>query len=313
MRTGDDAREHSPRPWRWIGLGTGAAALLIALAGAGYWYVTAQARVSEYRARAELLAWTFQDRVSFDLKQGNEQDLEFLAGTLVLGNVLYAQIVVDGKVLAEVNQLGEPLSLEASGEAGGGVLTIERRVTARGRTYWDIRRALPDRQGYVRLGLSLEPLERELRAQLWLTLGVGTGAVALVGLLLAVFLLRPQPVLTVPAAEPRAESSPTEAASTSWKRIGDLAIDVEGKRVTVGEEPVELSPKEFELLALLASEPGRVFSNQEILEHVWTDSHYATSQDVKQYIYFLRQKLEEDPRNPRRIVTVRGFGYKLQG
>jgi len=320
MRTEEATRGRKRRAWRWVGLGTGAAALLVALAGAGYWHVSAQARVGEYRARAELLAWTFQDRVSFDLKQGNQQDLEFLTGTLVLGNVLYAQIVVDGEVLAEVNRLGEPLPPAASGEAGGGGLTIERRVTAQGRAYWDIRRALPDRQGYVRLGLSLEPLERELRAQLWLTLGVGTGAVALVGLLLAMFFLRPRPPSAIPAA-PAAEPPPGAppqgpsqgAVPTRWQRVGDLAIDEEGKRVTVGGEPVELSPKEFELLALLASEPGRVFSSEEILKRVWANSHYATSQDVKQYIYFLRQKLEEDPRNPRRIVTVRGFGYKLQG
>ncbi len=89
-------------------------------------------------------------------------------------------------------------------------------------------------------------------------------------------------------------------------------IDEAGKRVALKGQPVELSPKEFQVLCVLASEPGRVFSSQEILERAWPDNSLASDQDVKQYIYFLRQKLEDDPKHPKRIVTVRGFGYKLE-
>lgn len=99
--------------------------------------------------------------------------------------------------------------------------------------------------------------------------------------------------------------------ANSEHQIGEVVIDVAAKRVRVRGEPVELSPKEFELLSLLAESPGRVYANDEILQRVWPDNALAGAQDVKQYIYFLRQKLEENPKSPKLIVTVRGFGYKL--
>jgi DNA-binding response OmpR family regulator len=90
-----------------------------------------------------------------------------------------------------------------------------------------------------------------------------------------------------------------------------LVVDNTSKRVFLNGAEVKLSPKEYELVRLLASEPGRVFSNEEILQAVWTGRRWATAQDVKQYIYFVRKKLEADPENPQFIITVRGFGYKL--
>jgi len=94
-------------------------------------------------------------------------------------------------------------------------------------------------------------------------------------------------------------------------RSGPLKIDDQRKAVFLGEKPVQLSPKEYELLKLLASEPGRVFSDREILEKVWPAGSLASSTDVKRYIHLLRRKLEEDPKTPKLIVTVKGFGYKL--
>jgi len=93
--------------------------------------------------------------------------------------------------------------------------------------------------------------------------------------------------------------------------VGDLLIDDEKKEVKLREKIIELSPKEYDLLKLLASRPGKVFSHREIIEAIWPDSSFASSEDVKKYIYFLRNKIEEDPENPKIIITVRGFGYKL--
>lgn len=96
-------------------------------------------------------------------------------------------------------------------------------------------------------------------------------------------------------------------------RVGLLRIDDRAKTVTLHDRPVQLSPKEYELLKLLACDSGRVFSDGEIIARLWpTDSH-ATSNDVKQYIHLLRQKIEEDPQRPALILTVKGFGYRLQG
>jgi len=94
-------------------------------------------------------------------------------------------------------------------------------------------------------------------------------------------------------------------------RVGPLEIDDRRKSVSLKGRHVELSPKEYELLRLLASEPGRVFSDREILAKVWPEGSLASSTDVKRYIHLLRRKLEEDPKSPKLIATVKGFGYKL--
>jgi DNA-binding response OmpR family regulator len=93
--------------------------------------------------------------------------------------------------------------------------------------------------------------------------------------------------------------------------LGPLEIDDQSKTVALHGRPVQLSPKEYELLKLLASKPGRVFSDREILQNVWPEGSLASSTDVKRYIHLLRRKLEEDPKRPKMIVTVKGFGYKL--
>lgn len=90
-----------------------------------------------------------------------------------------------------------------------------------------------------------------------------------------------------------------------------LYIDDRRKIVLVNGAPVRLSAKEFDLLKLLASDRGRVFSSTEIIERVWRDSGRATRSDVRQAIYLLRRRIENDPHDPRWILTVKGFGYAL--
>ena len=92
-----------------------------------------------------------------------------------------------------------------------------------------------------------------------------------------------------------------------------VEIDDERKLVRIYGQPTDLSPKEYELLKLLASKPGKVFSHQEILDTIWSKSDFASSEDVKKYVYLLRKAIERDPEHPELIVTVRGFGYKLAG
>jgi DNA-binding response OmpR family regulator len=94
-------------------------------------------------------------------------------------------------------------------------------------------------------------------------------------------------------------------------RVGELEIDDTQKCVRLRGREVALSPKEYELLKLLASQPGRVFSDEEIIRHVWPEGGLASSTDVRRYIYLLRQKIEADPKNPTLVLTVPGFGYKL--
>jgi len=102
-----------------------------------------------------------------------------------------------------------------------------------------------------------------------------------------------------------------EAATAGVIRTGEVVVDDERKEVTIRGKPVNLSPREFEILRLLASRPGKVFSGAEILAAVWPDPEGATVEDVKKYIHMLRGKIERDPAKQRIIVTVRGFGYRL--
>jgi DNA-binding response OmpR family regulator len=81
--------------------------------------------------------------------------------------------------------------------------------------------------------------------------------------------------------------------------------------VVVRGDSIALSPKEYELLRLLASKPGKVYSTEEILAAVWPDRDAAAAEDVKKYVHMLRNKVERDPGDPKIIVTVRGFGYRF--
>lgn len=92
---------------------------------------------------------------------------------------------------------------------------------------------------------------------------------------------------------------------------GILHIDDRGKVVRLDGEPVALSPKEYQLIKLLAGDPGRVFSTEEIIDELWGRDQGASAGDVKQQIYQLRNRIEADPHSPRRVVNVKGFGYKL--
>ena len=82
--------------------------------------------------------------------------------------------------------------------------------------------------------------------------------------------------------------------------------------MTLAGEPVRLTYVEFEILAALARNPGRVYSRQTLLERVWGDSSYRDPRTVDVHIRHLREKLESDPRNPELIHTSRGVGYRFR-
>ncbi len=94
-------------------------------------------------------------------------------------------------------------------------------------------------------------------------------------------------------------------------RAGPCEIDDRSKSVTIAGRAVSLSPKEYELFKLFATDPGRTFSADEIIARLWPTSGRAGSSDVKQYVYLLRNKVESLPGSPCRIDTVKGFGYRL--
>jgi two-component system, OmpR family, response regulator len=95
-------------------------------------------------------------------------------------------------------------------------------------------------------------------------------------------------------------------------KAGELEIDFERRSTLLGGEPVELTYVEFEILAALASAPGRVFTREMLLEHIWGDSTYRDTRTVDVHIRHLREKLESDPKNPEYLFTVRGVGYRFR-
>jgi DNA-binding response OmpR family regulator len=111
----------------------------------------------------------------------------------------------------------------------------------------------------------------------------------------------------------RNEISAPQPAPASPLNVGDLTIDPSGHTISISGKVVELSPKEFSLLHALALEPGRVRSVDELLASVWGAEFVGQPQVVYVHIRWLREKLETDPEHPKRILTVRGVGYKLVG
>ena len=95
-------------------------------------------------------------------------------------------------------------------------------------------------------------------------------------------------------------------------KAGELHIDPERRTCHVRGEPVELTYVEFEILTGLAGSPGRVFSREMLLEHVWGDSTYRDPRTVDVHIRHLREKLERDAKHPEYLFTVRGVGYRFR-
>jgi len=92
--------------------------------------------------------------------------------------------------------------------------------------------------------------------------------------------------------------------------VGNLSIDLGRREVMVGSEVVDLTPKEFAFLALLARYPGRVLTHRMILEHVWGQGYGTETQYLRVYASQLRKKLHDDPAKPQ-LVTEPGVGYRL--
>jgi two-component system response regulator RegX3 len=102
------------------------------------------------------------------------------------------------------------------------------------------------------------------------------------------------------------------ARSATQLRVGDLALDLTKHEASVGGESVPLTVFELKLLALLASEPGRVFSRREIMRHLWDSAFVGNERACDLHVSNIRRKIEHDPSRPERLLTVRSAGYKLE-
>ena len=101
------------------------------------------------------------------------------------------------------------------------------------------------------------------------------------------------------------------AAASGVTTVGGLRLDVARHAATVDGAPVLLTRSEFRLVRLLASEPGRVFTREELIRHLWESDFVGDLRAIDVHVSNLRRKLEREPGTPRRLLTVRGVGYKL--
>ena len=102
---------------------------------------------------------------------------------------------------------------------------------------------------------------------------------------------------------------PEEEKSIS---VGGLTLNLEARTAHMLGEPLDLRPKEYDLLAFMAGHPGRAYSRNELLDQVWGTDYFGDPRTVDVHIRWLREKIEREPGSPRRIITIRGTGYRFE-
>ena len=285
----------------WVKLGvTGALAIAIA-SGAISCGSLRHARLAEAAiaaARRPVLA--FAEAASAWANSGRTSEISDVADLMLSGTFTYVTIHTDeGQILVRSQSLDEGplLGLTSAAErttcelVGSG-----RHWTVHVSTPWE---GMQDAGGFVRVGVNADGYAGRWIAARWQIAVVGFfGWVLLSTLSLAVI------SRTSRRAVPSCEPDPLKGI--------DVLIDAPSCTVEVRGTPVRLQPKAFALLCLLSSEEGRVFSEGEIIEHVWPDSPYANASDIRQCIYKARRTLNEaKPGAGRCIVTEKGFGYRF--
>ena len=113
----------------------------------------------------------------------------------------------------------------------------------------------------------------------------------------------------------REEFGKAAAASGTQEKLpfGNLVINLTRREVILNDEPLSLKPQEYELLVFFAEHKGKMLSREFILERVWGWDFIGDSRTVDVHVRWLRQKIEQDASQPKRIVTVRGGGYRFEG
>lgn len=111
----------------------------------------------------------------------------------------------------------------------------------------------------------------------------------------------------------RAEMKSSPEEKKEILDLGDLLIDITRREVSLAGDILQLKPKEYELLVFLARNQGKVLSREIILERVWGWDFSGGSRTVDVHVRWLREKIEQDPAKPIRIITVRGGGYRFEG
>jgi DNA-binding response OmpR family regulator len=203
----------------------------------------------------------------------------------------------EGHTVQAVASGGE--AIERAGEESFDVILLDVALGA-GPNGYEVCRALRERRNVVPI-IMLTALDTEADA----VQGLEAGADDYVTKPFGLAELRSRVRAVLRRSGPR-------AASRELISAGGVTLDRSRREVTVGDRLVRLTFSEFELLARLMSEPGRLLNRQELLRAIWGDSAYRDPRAIDVHIRHLREKLEEHPEEPKLILTVRGAGYRFR-
>ena len=263
-----------------------------------------------FRERSVAYAQAFAASAGAWVEPLNADMLRAASRFMLVGSALYVQIELDGTLI--IDERGDEAStLDLPSAISSPSLQGETGRLPSGASYLDV--AVPlavsgETAGSVRIGIDTVAVVARGRSMALAASGIAILVDALVlGLLF--WSHRGRTGRRETAARVPARSI---AGALEMLVVGDLRIDLANKEARLKGRRVELTPKQFTLLAFLAERPDRVVSEEEIVESVWSDSPYADSKDVKQYVYLVRKRLAKaDPNGRELIVTVPGFGYRL--
>jgi len=303
--------------WAWRGsrivMGVSVGIILAtALASAVFLHAYQRVLDEAFQEKSAAYVLAFADAAHAWLARGDAEAARSAARFLLLGSALYVQVAADGAVVVDERiPSADRLALPAPDPS------VATRTLARGSgegvpAYLDI--VVPERDGggYVRLGMDLSPVA--LRARSATLTAVGVAVAFDVALLAAlVVLARRRPLGRRALGTGTAELEEGQGAERDAPcGAGPLTVDEVRKEVRIRGRLIPLTPKQYALLRLLSSAPGRVFSEKEILREVWPESTYADSKDVKQCVYLLRRRMGEiDPIGTNVVQNAPGFGYRL--
>jgi DNA-binding response OmpR family regulator len=110
----------------------------------------------------------------------------------------------------------------------------------------------------------------------------------------------------------RGEPDEGQEAATELLRLGPFTLDRAAHRLSLRDEELALTSTEFRLLEFFLTHPGRAYSREQLLEEVWGQQHYVSPRTVDVHVRRLRERIEDQPDDPRHLTTVRGFGYRFE-
>ena len=265
---------------------------------------------SDYARQAEQMTVMYANAVGRWWLRDDTEMIAEAARLMIVGSARFVCVQVGDNTLVDLRDADfAPGQAIAPVSDPPGILVTDRRFVS-GFPILSVASPIPvagvdQPVGTVSIGFDLTPILSQARARAWAITGIAAVCdIGVIGAILGLLLLWRR--------RQRQELQDRESVAGNILVRGRLRINTFSKSVAVGDRPLDLTPKQFDLLLLLAEDPDRVLSDGDILKSVWPESPYADSRDVKQCVYTLRRRLGRVLDRPSEvIVNVKGYGYRL--